>query len=125
MIYTDNIMLEEFKASMKTKFEMIDLGLMNFFWGIDVDQYFHDIFLYQQKYAMDILKTFRLDKCKLSKTHIALGTKLRKQYEWSIVDSTLYKRLVGSLMYLTLTKHAIMYATSFVSMFMESSKDSH
>ena len=38
----------------------------------------------------------------------------------TIVDSTLYKRLVGSLMYLTATKLDIIYATSFVSRFKES-----
>jgi hypothetical protein len=41
------------------------------------------------------------------------------------VDSTLYKSLVGSLLYLTATRLDIMYATSLVSRFMESPKDSH
>jgi hypothetical protein len=125
MIYTGNLMLEEFKAAMKTKFEMTDLGLMKYFLGIEVDQSSHGIFVCQQKYATDILKRFRMDKCKPTETPIALGTKLSKQDEGSTIDSTLYKRLVGSLMYLTATRPDIMYATSFVSRFMESPKDSH
>ena len=40
------------------------------------------------------------------------------------IDSTLYKRLVGSLMYLTTTRHDTMYVVSFISIFMESPKDS-
>jgi hypothetical protein len=118
-------MLEEFKAAIKTKFEMTDLGLMKHFLGIEVDQSSHGIFVSQQKYATDTLKRLKMDKCKLAETPIALGTKLSKQDEGPIVDLTLYKRMVGSLMYLTVTKPDIMYATSFVSRFMESPKDSH
>jgi len=66
-----------------------------------------------------------MDKCKTTETPIALGTKLSKKDEGSIVDSTLYKRLVGSLMYFTTTRPDIMFASSFVSRFMESPKNSH
>jgi hypothetical protein len=58
-------------------------------------------------------------------TPIPLGTKLSKQDEGPIVDFTLYKGLVGSLLYLTTTSPYIMYAVRFVSRFMESAKDSH
>lgn len=82
---------------MKTKFEMTDLGLMKYLMGIEVEQFAHGIFVCQQKYATNILKRFRMDKCKPVETPIALGTKLSKQDEGSTIDSTLYKRLVGSL----------------------------
>jgi hypothetical protein len=41
------------------------------------------------------------------------------------VDPTLYKSLVGSLLYLTTTRPDIMYAANLVSRYMESPKDSH
>ena len=41
------------------------------------------------------------------------------------VDPTLFKRLVGSLMYLTVTRPDIMYGVSLISRFMESPKDFH
>jgi hypothetical protein len=107
-------MLDEFKAAMKTKFEMNDLGLMKYFLGIEVEQSAQGIFVFQQKYT-----------CKPTETPIALGTKLSKSYEGSTIDSPLYKRLVGSLMYLTTTRPDIMFAASFVSKFMESPKHSH
>ena len=50
---------------------------------------------------------------------------LSKDDEGSTVDPTLFKRLVGSLMYLTATKPDIMYGVSLISRFMESPKDSH
>jgi hypothetical protein len=50
---------------------------------------------------------------------------LRKKDEGPTVDPTMYKILVGSLLYLTTTRPDIMYATNLVSRFMESPKDSH
>jgi hypothetical protein len=38
MIYTGNIELTSFKHVMKSKFKMKDLGIMKYFWGIEVDQ---------------------------------------------------------------------------------------
>jgi hypothetical protein len=60
-----------------------------------------------------------------AETPIPLGKKLSKNDEGSIVDSTLYKSLVGSFLYLTATRPDIMYAARLVSRFMESPKDSH
>ena len=104
MIYTGNMMLDEFKAAMKSEFEMTDLGLMKYFLGIEVEQSNHGICISQHKYAVDILKTFKMEKCKPVDTPIAIGTKLSKEDLGTVVNSTLYKQLVGSLMYLTTTR---------------------
>jgi hypothetical protein len=66
-----------------------------------------------------------MEECNPAETPIPLGTKLSKKDEGSTVDPTLYKILVGSLLYLTATRPDIMYAVSFVSRFMESPKNSH
>ena len=104
---------------------MTDLGIMKYFLGIEVHQSAKGIFVCQQKYAADILKRFRMEGCNPAETPIPLGTKLSKNDEGPTVDSTLYKILVGSLLYLTATRPDIMYATNFVSRFMESPKVSH
>jgi hypothetical protein len=66
-----------------------------------------------------------MEECNPTETPIPLGTKLRKKDEGPTVDSTLYKILVGNLLYLTTTRPDIMYAANLVSRFMESPKDSH
>ena len=101
MIYTGNLELTNFKHAMQSEFEMTDLGIMKYFLGIEVDQSTKVIFVFQQKYAAYILKRFCMEECNPTETPIPLGTKLRKKDEGPIVDSTLYKSLVGSLLYLT------------------------
>ena len=110
---------------MKTEFEMIDIRLMKYFIGLEVTQFDKGIFIYQHKYATDNLQRFRMDKCKPAETPIALGTKLTKNGDEPVVNNTLYKQMVGSLMYLTTTRTDLMYVVSLISRFMESPKDSH
>jgi hypothetical protein len=98
---------------------------MKYFLGIEVDQSTKGIFVCQQKYAVDTIKIFCMEDCDPAETPIPLGTKLSKKHEGPIVDPTLYKSLVGSLLYLTTTRPDIMYVNNLVSRFMESPKDSH
>ena len=44
-------LIGEFKEAMKSEFEMIDLGLLKYFLGIEVKQMHDDIFISQEKYA--------------------------------------------------------------------------
>jgi hypothetical protein len=125
MIYTGNMMLDAFRSTMKNEFEMTDLGLMKYFLGIEVEESDHGIFISQHKYAAKVLKKFKMEKCKSADTPISLGTKLSKEDLGSIIICTLYKQLVGSLMYLTTTITDITYATSYISRFIKSHKDSH
>ena len=77
---------------MKKEFEMIDLGPMKYFLVLEVTQTKQGIFIFQHKYATDILQRFRMDKCyKPAETPIALGTKLTKNVDGPTVNATLYK----------------------------------
>eukprot|EP01018_Ginkgo_biloba_P015850 Gb_34468 [translate_table: standard] len=118
-------MLREFSMAMKSEFEMTDIGLMNFFLGIEVTQNSDGTFISQEKYANDILKRFKMQNNKAIITPIAMGVKLSKEDERKNVDSTLYKSLVGSLMYLTAIRPDIMYVVSLISRFMENPHDTH
>jgi hypothetical protein len=102
---------------------MNDLGMVNYFLGIEVNQSKDGIFIFQAKYVKDMLKRFRMVNCKLLVTPIATGTYLNKNDEGSCVDTTLYKILVGSLRYLTIIRHDIMFVVSFILRFMESQKN--
>ena len=107
---------------MQKEFDMIDLGNMKYFLGIEIHQSANGIFVGQQKYAIDIIQKFIMTNFKSADTPIFQGTKLSKEDVAPSVDSTLYKSLVGSLLYLTTTRPDIMFVASFVSRFMQSPK---
>ncbi|XP_059068180.1 secreted RxLR effector protein 161-like [Cryptomeria japonica] len=110
---------------MKQEFEMSDLGLMHYFLGVEVQQQSEDISISQTKYVVDLLKQFRMMPCTTVATLVALGEKLTKADASSNVDTTKYKSLVGSLMYLTTTRPDIIYVVSLISRFMRDLHESH
>lgn len=69
---------------------MTDLGLMSYFLGIEITQGDNGIFISQKKYVTDILKRYQMDSCNQAKTPIEVGTKLTKEGEGSLVDSTYF-----------------------------------
>ncbi|GKV03282.1 hypothetical protein SLEP1_g15614 [Rubroshorea leprosula] len=127
LIYTgnDKAMFDKFKKSMMVEFDMSDLGLMHYYLGIEVDQSTVGIFVSQKKYVQDILDRFRMKDCNLVSTPIDAGMKLVRNLEAKKVNSTLYKQMVGSLMYLTATRPDIMHVVSLISRYMESPKEMH
>ena len=64
---------------------------MKYFIGLKVTQTTQAIFIFQHKYATNILQRFIIDKCKPVKTPITLGTKLTKNDDVLVVNATLYK----------------------------------
>ncbi|KAK9706501.1 hypothetical protein RND81_07G130100 [Saponaria officinalis] len=127
LIFTGNceVMLKAFKKSMMDEFEMSDLGKMHYFLGIEVVQSTNGIFICQQKYVREILDKFQMRNCNPVNTPNEFGLKLNKDPGGTKVDSTLYKQIVGSLMYLTATRPDIMYSVSLISRYTEKPTHMH
>ena len=127
LIFTgnDEIMLKQFKKSMKIEFDMTDLGRMKYFLGIEVLQKADGIFITQRKYAQEILERFNMDQCNSVHNPVVPGFKLTKDEGGVEVDSTVYKQMVGSLMYLTATRPDLMFIVSLISRYMERPTESH
>lgn len=66
-----------------------------------------------------------MNKSKTKETLIAIETKFSKKDDEPTVGSNLYKRFVGSLMYLIVTIYKAIYAISYTSRLKKSTKDSH
>ncbi|XP_028108038.1 uncharacterized protein LOC114306914 [Camellia sinensis] len=118
-------MFESFKKSMMVEFEMSDLGMMHYYLGIEVVQSPIGFFISQKKYVGEILDKFQMKDCNPVNTLSECGLKLNKDNGGTKVDNTLYKQIVGSLMYLTATRPDIMYAVSVISRYMECSTKIH
>ena len=127
LIYTgsDTAMLESFKKSMMAKFEMSDLGMIHYFLGIEVLQFSAGILISQKKYVGEILDKFQMKDCNPVNTPSEFGLKLNKDDGGKKVNSTLYKQIVGSLMYLIATRPDIMHAVSVISRYMECPTEIH
>eukprot|EP01018_Ginkgo_biloba_P031551 Gb_16945 [translate_table: standard] len=106
-------------------FEMIDLSLLHYFLGIEVWQTPGRVFISQAKYIWEVLRRFRMEDCKPACTPMETGTKLSVQDEGVKIDGTLYRQLVGSLIYLTTTRPDITFVVGIVSRFMAEPKQSH
>ena len=80
IVYTGNsqLMLEEFKRDMMTKYEMTDLGILHHFLGMRVIQTHTSIFIHQRKYAASLLNKFGLSECKSVATPLVTTKKLSK-----------------------------------------------
>lgn len=77
------------------------------------------------KYVRDVLTKFQMLQCNPVGTPVGLGLKLTTDPEGRKVDSTLFKQIVGSLMYLTTTRPDIMYGISLISRYMENPTELH
>ncbi|KAL0432364.1 UNVERIFIED_CONTAM: Retrovirus-related Pol polyprotein from transposon RE1 [Sesamum latifolium] len=98
---------------------------MHYFLGIEVVQSPSGIFISQRKYLLDILMRFRMNECNSVSTPAEFGLKLHKDQGGKKVDNTLYKSIVGSLMYLTTTRPDIMHSVSLISRYMENPTEMH
>ena len=103
------------KTILKKKFEMIDLGLLHYFLGLQVLQTNEGIFLSQSKYVGDLLRLFHMDDCKPTPSPFQSGIKISTTYTSPEVDDTLYYQLVGSLLYLTHTHPDLSFAVGLVA----------
>ena len=77
-----------------------------------------EISLGQGKYAVDILKRFRMMECKGMTTPMASNLKLLSVSSLESVNSTMYRQMICSLMYLTNTRPHICFALNTLSQFL-------
>jgi hypothetical protein len=97
---------------------MKDLGLMHYFLGLEVWQSPERIFLKQGKYMVEILKRFDMLECKSMNTPMEAKLKLLVDTSSDLIDATLYRKIIGSLMYLTNTRPDICFAVNTLSQFL-------
>ena len=79
---------------------MKDLGLMHYFIGLEIWHINYDIFLSQGKYIVDILRRFGMVDCKSMSTLMVSNFRKLHEIGSDPLDPTLYRLLIGSLMYL-------------------------
>nr|GEW16418.1 retrovirus-related Pol polyprotein from transposon TNT 1-94 [Tanacetum cinerariifolium] len=107
---TNTAMCNEFANLMITKFRMSMMEKMSFFLGLLISQSPRGIFLNQSKYAYEIIKKYGLLTSDSVDTPMMEKNKINEDLQGTPVDATLYRGMIGSLMYLTSSRPDLIYA---------------
>jgi len=97
---------------------MKDLGQLNYFLGLEVTSDSDGYYLFQAKYTSDLLSKAGLTDSKTCTSPLESNVRLLATDGESLPNATLYRQLVGSLIYLIVTHPDIFYAVHLVSQFM-------
>lgn len=122
---TNEVLCKEFEKVMQDKFEMNSMGEMKFFLGLQVDQADAGILLHQTKYVGDILSRFDMLDAKPAGTPLAMNHGISPDEKGELIDATLYRAMIGSLMYLIASRPDIMFATCLCARYQSKTRVSH
>ncbi|KAL4583270.1 hypothetical protein LXL04_007838 [Taraxacum kok-saghyz] len=122
---TDPKLTVEFKALMETKFEMSSMGPINFFLGLNVVQNSAGVFINQEAFTKKLLTKFGMTGGSKAKVPMAFGTKLKPSLDEPAADQTLYRGMIGSLLYLTSSRPDIMFAVCYCARYQSNPRTSH
>jgi len=110
---------------MKQEFEMSMIGELNYFLGLQVKQSSEGIFISQSKYAKDLVKRFGLDGKSHARTPMSTNIKINSDLAGKLVDPTLYRSMIGSLLYLTASRSDIAFSVGVCAHFQANPKEFH
>jgi hypothetical protein len=104
---------------------MKDLGELCYFLNIEVIQSPKGIWLLQRQYALKKLSKYGMTGCKPISIPLEQNVKLSVDEGDLAEDTTMYKCIVGSLIYMTITTPDLNYAVGVVSQFMQTPRKPH
>ncbi|XP_062093458.1 uncharacterized protein LOC133799460 [Humulus lupulus] len=93
--------------------------------GLQAKQSEDGMFISQSKYAKNLLKMFGLDTAKHTKTLMGTPVKLTKDDNEVKLDPTLYRCMIGSLLYLTASRLDICYSVGVCASYQGNPMESH
>jgi len=111
----DEQLISSCKKDLAREFEMKDMGLMHYFLGLEVWQSDGELFVSQGKYVIEKLQRFCMESCKPMETPLVTNRGKENATLGEEIDATIYRQLVGSLMYLMNTRPNMCYVVNLLS----------
>ncbi|XP_019175853.1 PREDICTED: uncharacterized protein LOC109171181 [Ipomoea nil] len=124
MMGNDSVLIDTLLRQLSTAFKIRDLGVPHFFLGIEMVPSGAGLILSQRRYMKDILTRSGMTDCKALATPAAVtqpATPSLTPFE----NPTQYRRIVGALQYLTITRPDLSYSVNRLCQFMHSPTNDH
>ncbi|KAL9233204.1 hypothetical protein vseg_008229 [Gypsophila vaccaria] len=127
MIVVSNVKEEcnKFKRFLDKSFGIKDLGRLQYFLGIEVAHNKDGIFLNQRKYAVEIIEETGMRGSRTAFTPIQPRHNLALAKGYVLKDVMKYRRRIGRLVYLTITRPDLVYAVHILSQFFNEPRKEH
>ncbi|KAG7554602.1 Retrotransposon Copia-like N-terminal [Arabidopsis suecica] len=133
LVYVDDIVIAStsealagsLTQNLKQQFKLRDLGELKYFLGLEIARNSDGISLCQRKYALELLTATGMLACKPSSVPMIPNVKLLKTDGDLLGDKEEYRRIVGKLMYLTITRPDITYAVNKLFQFTSAPRTAH
>ena len=117
-VYVNDIMFEStkdnlahsFSKLMEVEFEMSMIGELNHFFRLQICQQEFGIFISQSKYAKNLVEKFGLESTSSVRTPMSPNVKLTIDLLGKNIDLSLYRSIIGRLLYLTTSRPDISYS---------------
>ncbi|KAL5559734.1 hypothetical protein UlMin_035945 [Ulmus minor] len=121
----DELVVQKLKSNLDAKFKLKDLGPLRFFLGLKIARIERGISISQRPYALQILEDTGFLGCKPAATPMEVNVKLSQDDGEELSDLALYRRLIGKLLYLTITRPNLSYAMNKLSQFLSKPRLPH
>jgi hypothetical protein len=122
---SSHILMSRFQEMIKNELQMSIMGELTFFLAIQVKQTKEVIFIHQAKYTKDLMKKFNMVELKPMSTLMNTVAALDLDENGEAVNQREYKSMIGSLLYLMMTRSDIQIAMCLYAHFQSSSRSSH
>ncbi|GKU87876.1 hypothetical protein SLEP1_g2207 [Rubroshorea leprosula] len=123
--WNDTARIQALKQYLHTRFSIKDLGPLKYFLGIEVIRTREGIVLSQRKYALDILHEIGVIGARPSHSPMEQNHHLSSATRPLHTDPAQYRRLIGRLLYLTITRPDICYSVGLLTQFMQNPRQEH
>jgi len=105
------------KRHLSQQFQMTDLGPLSYFLGIEFSRSDKGYYISQSKYIQDLIARSGITDTRTAATPMDIHLQLRPTDGTPLEDPARYRHIVGSLVYLTVTRPDIAHAVHILSQF--------
>ncbi|RVW55183.1 Retrovirus-related Pol polyprotein from transposon RE1 [Vitis vinifera] len=133
LVYVDDIVIasndqenvDELKKFLNGYFKLKDLGNLKYFLGLEVGRSSKGISVSQRHYALQLLSDTGYLGCKTRKTPMDPNVKFSQDEGDLLDDPSIYRRMIGKLLYLTITRPDLSFSVNRLSQFLAKPRIPH